>query len=205
MNDAPSHPRSTRDRARTMEHILDAAEHMIAAHGTAASIADIARQAGVSKSGLLHHYPSREALLLAVATRGLHGLITEVDRHIDPDDTAPGRRTRAYVRTLCGGSPSAAALFAPTALLNALLDVRGAEHLVEADAERWRRFFADDGLPAAVHLVARHAAEGLAAASTVPPYLTSDELTAARDALLDLTRSAQARPSGRDGTTPGGR
>jgi len=183
----PREARPTRDRERTRGQVLDAAEELIAAQGTAASIAAVAARAGVSKSGLLHHFPSRDALLLAVAERGLQGLVDEVDRHLDPADEAPGRRTRAYVRALCGGSATAAALFSPTALLNALLDVPGAEALVRADAEHWRRWFADDGLPAARHLVVRHAAEGLAAASTVPPYLSADELAAAREALLQLT------------------
>lgn len=182
----------TRDRERTRAAVLEAAERLLGEQGTRVSVAEVAGAAGVSKSGLLHHFPSREALLLAVAERGLQGLVDEVDRHLDPDDTAPGRRTRAYVRALCGGSPTSAALFSPTALLNALLDVEGAEELVRADAEHWRRFFLDDGLPAARHLVVRHAAEGLAAASTVDPYLTGDELAVARDALLDLTRPAPA-------------
>lgn len=186
MTDGPRGPRPHRDRERTRQQILDAAEELIATQGTAATIAAVALRADVSKSGLLHHFPSREALLLAVAERGLHGLIDEVDRHLDPTDTTPGRRTRAYVRTLCGGSPTAASLFAPTALLNAILDVPGAGDLVAADAQHWRRFFAEDGLPAERHLVVRHAAEGLAAASTVAPYLTPDELAVARAALLEL-------------------
>ncbi|KNC18353.1 hypothetical protein AC792_11915 [Arthrobacter sp. RIT-PI-e] len=178
--------RPLRDRDRTRAQILEAAERMIAVQGLAVSVAGIAQRAGVSKSGLLHHFPSREALLLAVAERGLQELIDEVERHLDPADTTPGRRTRAYVRTLCGDSPRAAALFSPTALLNALLTVPGAQALVRQDAEYWRRFFGEDGLPAARYLVVRHAAEGLAAASTVSPYLTPDELAVARGALLDL-------------------
>ncbi|GGL74516.1 TetR/AcrR family transcriptional regulator [Curtobacterium sp. Csp1] len=189
MTDAPRRPRHPRDRALTRRQILDAAEQLLAAHGTAVSIAAVAVKAGVSKSGLLHHFPSRDALLVAVADRGLRTLVTEVDQQIDPADASPGRGTRAYVSALCGGSAAAAAVFSPTSLLNALLDAPGTKALLQADAEYWRRFFADDGLPAARYLVIRHAAEGLAASSAVTPYLTADELNVARDALLDLTRS----------------
>lgn len=187
MSGASQRPRHPRDRARTHQEILDAAEHLIAVHGTAASIAAVAKEAGVSKSGLLHHFPSRDALLIAVAERGLRTLVEEVDQHLDPSDTLPGRGTRAYVRALCGGSVAAAAVFSPTSLLNALLEVPGTKPLLRADAAYWHRFFAGDGLPAERYLVIRHAAEGLAASSAVDPYLTADELDIARNALLDLT------------------
>lgn len=52
------------------ENILTAAETIFAEHGyEGAPISEIARTAGVSKSGLLHHFPSKEALLVAVLER----------------------------------------------------------------------------------------------------------------------------------------
>jgi AcrR family transcriptional regulator len=56
----------TKGRERR-EAILQASSQAFAEHGyRAASLAKIARRAGVSDAGLLHHFPSKKQLLLAV-------------------------------------------------------------------------------------------------------------------------------------------
>jgi AcrR family transcriptional regulator len=50
--------------------IVDAATRLVARNGSrGTSLAEIAAEAGVSQSGLLYHYPSKEALLNAVLDR----------------------------------------------------------------------------------------------------------------------------------------
>ncbi|HLP82753.1 MAG TPA: TetR/AcrR family transcriptional regulator [Phycisphaerales bacterium] len=50
--------------------VLNAAEVVIDRDGVAAFTLDaVAKEAGVSKGGLLHHFPSKDALLLALVTR----------------------------------------------------------------------------------------------------------------------------------------
>ncbi len=52
------------------EQILEAAETVFAENGyDAASIAEIATRAGMSQAGMLHHFPSKAALLIAVLDR----------------------------------------------------------------------------------------------------------------------------------------
>jgi AcrR family transcriptional regulator len=52
------------------EQILTAAAEAFAASGfRGTSLADVAARVGVSQPGLLHHYPSKEALILAVLER----------------------------------------------------------------------------------------------------------------------------------------
>lgn len=49
------------------ERILAAAMQVFAAHGyRGGSLNDVARLAGLTRAGLLHHYPSKEAMLLAL-------------------------------------------------------------------------------------------------------------------------------------------
>jgi len=175
-----------RDADRTRTAVLTAAERLLAERGLSIAVNDVATAAGVSKSGLLHHFPSKNDLLLAVAEHGMRGLVDDVMEHVDPTETRPGRVLRAYVRALCGGSERAMALFSPTTFVNGLISVRGIEDALHADAALWRRLFTEDGLPEATWLVVRHGAEGIAAAAAVPSYLTPDERDHARAALLAL-------------------
>lgn len=61
--------RSPRGETRRAE-IIDAAAREFAQHGFhGASIASVADRVGITQSGLLHHFPSKEALLDAVVQR----------------------------------------------------------------------------------------------------------------------------------------
>ena len=63
----PEHPRGRRDGEGTRERLLEvAAAHISAAGFHKMSIASVAKDAGVSQSGLLHHFRSKAALLSAV-------------------------------------------------------------------------------------------------------------------------------------------
>ncbi|MFI2364626.1 TetR/AcrR family transcriptional regulator [Promicromonospora sp. NPDC019610] len=60
---------SAKGRARK-ELIVDAATRLVARNGSrGTNLAEIAAEAGVSQSGLLYHYPTKEALLNAVLDR----------------------------------------------------------------------------------------------------------------------------------------
>ncbi|MEU8621509.1 TetR/AcrR family transcriptional regulator [Streptomyces sp. NPDC048623] len=63
------------DARRNHERLLAEARAAFAAHGTDASLEDIARRAGVGIGTLYRHFPTREALLAAVVRDGLTGLL----------------------------------------------------------------------------------------------------------------------------------
>jgi AcrR family transcriptional regulator len=57
------------------ERILEAAERVVADVGAARLTLDVvAQSAGVSKGGLLYHFPSKESLLSALAQRYVHSM-----------------------------------------------------------------------------------------------------------------------------------
>ena len=57
------------------ERILEAAERVVAEIGAARLTLDVVAQAaGVSKGGLLYHFPSKESLLGALAQRYVHSM-----------------------------------------------------------------------------------------------------------------------------------
>jgi len=78
------------------EAALDAFEHLIASEGErAATIEATAREAGVSKGGLLYHFGTRQALIEGLIER-LHRLIEE---DIERIDTAPDGPISYFVRS----------------------------------------------------------------------------------------------------------
>ena len=65
----PGRPRGAVTGA-TRDHALDVAARLFAATGfRGTSLADVAHAAGLSNAGLLHHFPSKEQLLVEVLRR----------------------------------------------------------------------------------------------------------------------------------------
>jgi AcrR family transcriptional regulator len=87
-----------RDPVGTRQALLDAAAQVLAREGATASLETIAAEAGVSKGGLLHHFPSKEALLVGLVAGWLTHFDEAIKRHLDPADRRPGRLTRAHIR-----------------------------------------------------------------------------------------------------------
>ena len=76
---APSDLKNASRFDRTASAILDAAAHVFSEQGTAASLADVAAAAGVSRATLYRYYPNREALLKALGAHALTELASRLD------------------------------------------------------------------------------------------------------------------------------
>lgn len=174
----------------TRRALLDAAGTVIRTSGIAASLDEIAKAAGVSKGGLLYHFPAKDALVRTLAQDLLDAFRTEVHAALDPADTAPGRLTRAYVRASLDTSYDEVAVRENIALIAQLISIPEIAELARADAERWDRDLRADGLPGPVVTLVVAAADG---ASTAPLWGAGIDVTAARELeqqLLDLTTGA---------------
>jgi AcrR family transcriptional regulator len=86
-------PRRRADAERNIARILDAAVEALAENRDA-SMAEIARRAGVVRATIYVHYPNREALLDAVTERAL----SEAAERIDAADPAGGDPADALAR-----------------------------------------------------------------------------------------------------------
>lgn len=182
--------RPQRDKERTRAAILVAAEQAVAAQGTRVSLADIAADAGVTKSGLLHHFPSRAALVLGVAQHVVDRVWEEVTALVEEGDDSPGAFTRAYVRASTGDSRYLTEAFGPTGLAVHLGEAsKGAalDDLMARDADRLNAAFEADGLPRALALAVRYAADGVLTGMG-SAYVTDEQLVLVREELLALTR-----------------
>ncbi|MFD0691141.1 TetR/AcrR family transcriptional regulator [Actinomadura fibrosa] len=167
------------------EALLNAAESLLSEHGTQAlTLAAVADRAGVSKGGLLYHFPTKEALVKALVAR----VIEEFDDLIASyDDGTPGSYDRAYVEAtfeiLTGEARTHRRWSAITA---AATDPEQAEPLNEA-MRRWHgRAPTEDPDPVGA-MVVRLAAEGLwEVVSHAPGLYGADQLEALKQRLLAL-------------------
>lgn len=180
--------RSPQDTRRAL---LDAAADAVRARGIHASLDEIARFAGVSKGGLIYHFASKEELILELARDQLAAFQASIDAALDPADTAPGRLTRAYIRSAVAPVGDDVAVRESLALITQLMTLPAVAELARADVERLESALAADGLPADVLALVVAAADGM---STAPLWGASTHTPAHRrlaERLLHLTRHPQ--------------
>lgn len=186
MTSATNSPRPTRNAERTRSAILTAATDALVERGTGASLAYIAKQAGVSKGGLMHHFANREALIVVLVNDANRRFRESVLNHLDLSENTPGKMLRAYVRALCSGDEDTVQYFTSTPTWAGIHDIPEAVESAWEDSQWWAQQLALDGLSTDRILVVRHAAEGLAVALAYGEE-TADSVAAARDLLLGLT------------------
>lgn len=191
--DLVSEGRQTRNTERTRRAVLDAASRVIQEKGAAVTLAEVALVAGVSKSGLIHHFGSRDQLVIAVVNHVYEQFRQAVLSHLDLSENHPGKMLRAYVRALCAGSADVAAHDLSSApMWNGLYAVPTVAAVMNEHDAWWSEQFAADGLSAERILIVRRAAEGVAAAAV---YGDEDEasITIARGLLLSLATDGTFR------------
>lgn len=167
----------TKDQQRqeTRQTLLAAAVQVIQEEGLQClTLEAVARVAGVSKGGLLYHFPSKETLITELVADRLARFDVAIERAAATEGgPTRGRWLRAYVRLTFAppqpGSDLTAALFAAAATNQALLAP------VWAAFDRWQACAIADGLDPTAATLVRLAADGLwfadlfgAAAVTAP-------------------------------------
>ena len=79
----------------TISQIMAAAIHLFSHSGyDAASVADICAKAGVSKGAFYHHFPSKQALFLAIVDQWLQGIDTRLFSSRGKNESVPQSITR---------------------------------------------------------------------------------------------------------------
>jgi AcrR family transcriptional regulator len=125
------------------ERILDAAEKLVVRDGAGHLTLDaVAQAAGVSKGGLLYHYPNKDALLAAMIERHCDDLDERCARELEglPADQPSSRLKASILGVLtrrAGHEDLGAALLAAAANKPALLDgarARYADHVAQLTA-----------------------------------------------------------------------
>ncbi|SEF79344.1 DNA-binding transcriptional regulator, AcrR family [Thermomonospora echinospora] len=169
------------------EALLDAAECVLFEHGTQAlTLAAVAERAGVSKGGLLYHFPTKEALIKAMVTRVIEEFDDLVARY---DDGSPGSYTRAYVEAtfeVMAGQEATRTRRRWSAITAAAADPELIAPLREAMA-RWHRIDPGREPDPVASAVIRLAAEGLwEVISHAPDAFGAGQLAALKRRLLEM-------------------
>jgi AcrR family transcriptional regulator len=129
---APGSDRQLRaDARRNRDRVLQTARQLFTAEGLGVSLDEIARGAGVGPGTVHRHFPTKEALYLAVAIEMLQQLVAEAEVLVASDD--PAALFTLLSRMMAAGAENAAA---KSALEAAEMDVRTAAPEVAADLTR---------------------------------------------------------------------
>jgi AcrR family transcriptional regulator len=152
-------------RPSKRESLLRAASTLVAEQGYSSLTLDaVGAATGVSKGGVLYHFPTKEALVAALVEQLSSGFDADQTRAHDADSLAPGAWTRAYLAASTGPPEDETEQLAAVGLLAA---VGHDPSLLEPLQQRYRRWVErldSDDLPGVDAHVVRLAADGLWAA-----------------------------------------
>jgi AcrR family transcriptional regulator len=147
-------------RAQTKAALLDAAADVVRSDGvTKLTLDRVAESAGVSKGGLLHHFPTKRELIAATLERTLQRSDERLNQLASDNQQGVGGFARAYLDYVRSGEPDA--VDSPTGIFaSAALD-DGDLAPARAQFERWQDRLLDDGLDPTIALLARVVGDGL--------------------------------------------
>lgn len=81
--------------------LLECAARLIVDHGLPAlTLENVAQEAAVSKGGLLHHYPAKNALIDGLFEEVVDWFDSQVEDALEPGETRPARFSKAYLRVV---------------------------------------------------------------------------------------------------------
>lgn len=172
----------------TQRNILDAAMTLVARRGSGVSIADIAAAAGVSKGGLLYHFPTKDDLLRAGARDLFETFRSRVyDQAQREPDGEPGRLNRAYIR-VSFADVADEGVREIIAVAAQLMSEPTVQEMSAADGRRWRDELTADGLPESTVRLIVAATDGVSSAPLWGAVLDAADQRALESELLERTR-----------------
>ncbi len=170
-----------RNAEATKQKILEAAKRIMGDGGyfTRFTLEKVAKEAGVSKGGLLHHFPSKEALLKGLVEYFVDGFETRLSEilAIDADNPRPGRWTRAYIQVALAEAANDEPNISP-ALLAFLRADEADTDSVRNRFKYWQAQAAEDELDPVQATIIRLAVDGLFYTEIVDAAKIDDDLRA---------------------------
>ena len=154
--------RRTKEEAmKTREAVLKAAARIIVRLGVGGfTIEAVAQEAGVTKGGVMHHFPSKESLIdgLIDQVTEMFNLRVQAELAAEPEGK-PGRWLRAYIRTIF------AVQYEDIDLIPALAAAVAAEHQtidrIRSAMQASQMAAVEDGLDPTVASIIRLAVDGV--------------------------------------------
>jgi AcrR family transcriptional regulator len=202
-------------QVNTRQEILAAANQLVLAEGVAhLTLEAVAKKAGVSKGGLLYHFPSKEDLIKGLIEQLNAQFDGEVARQLGLEcagepaevDLEAGSWLRAFVRaTFAGNKLENDWLGSSAAILTAIATNPQLLEPFRQSFAGYQRQAEQDGLDPALATIIRLAADGLWLAELFQLAPPGGELRAqVENRLLEMTRSL-AKPPDEPGGNEAGR
>ncbi|WP_342422091.1 TetR/AcrR family transcriptional regulator [Paenibacillus sp. FSL E2-0178] len=140
--------------------ILAAASNVVKHQGIEKlTLEAVAAEAGVSKGGLLHHFPNKDALIHSMVSGITNEFITDVQNRAARDTRDQGKWSRAYLQSTVEADKEAQGM---NVALNAALFSNG--DLLEDLRKQysvWQENIENDGLDPVISSMVRLAVDGL--------------------------------------------
>ncbi len=161
----------------TRADLLQAAERIVETEGSKKLTLDaVARAAGLSKGGVLYHFPTKAALVEAMVRYHLDQMDEAMEQFIAEEPPGPGRVVRAWFHMHMQPCPVEAGVHLdmwsyiskePTLL-----------HLIGEHRARWLARIEQDGIDPPLATLLAFAAEGVWCAETFGPGPPTEEVKA---------------------------
>jgi AcrR family transcriptional regulator len=181
-----------RDTQRTVAVILEAAERVIVQSGVdKATIEQVAREAGVSKGGVLHHFPSKEAIVIGLVSKLIERFESDISALQAVDPEAAGSFTRAFLNAGTEKDDHCSEVF--FGLQAAFRSSPALQELLRTAQTRWQARIEDDGIDPVCATLVRLATDGLWLTNLHHVAVPSGRFKSALMAyLMTLTRTRSA-------------
>ena len=177
----------------TRNHILDAANKIIQREGVAhLTIEAVAKEAGMSKGGVLYHFPSKDVLVEGMIAFYIDGFTNDLGKVLDSDTIERGRWSRAYIRASSSTEEMPGEANTITGLIAAIATNPQLLNPLREQYDEWQKQAENDGLPPTTATVLRLAVDGLWLADMLgfaPPQGKFREDVI--NAMLAMTNSSQ--------------
>lgn len=142
--------------------LLNAAEQVVTRDGVSnLTLEAVAREAGVSKGGLLYHYPSKSALITAIVERLATRCEAGQALSVQHDAQTPGAFTRAYLQARQEPLDPQEVPFHCALLAAAGTDPQYLDPFRRRIAQ-WQEKLESDGIDPAIATIVRLAIDGMA-------------------------------------------
>ncbi|MFF2019932.1 TetR/AcrR family transcriptional regulator [Paenibacillus sp. NPDC058177] len=119
----------------------------------------VAREAGVSKGGLLHHFPNKEALIKSMVEELTNDFFINVEEKVTSASVEAGKFSRAYIA--CVDNDTKGGKEMSTALNAALFTNPTILKKFQEDFSVWQKNIENDGIDPVRSTIIRLAADGL--------------------------------------------
>ncbi|MEM8532918.1 MAG: TetR/AcrR family transcriptional regulator [Chloroflexota bacterium] len=152
---------ATKSATDTRRGILHAASQVIKEHSAMSLTLDaVSRTAGISKGGLLYHFPNKEALIEGMLRQYFSDFDTRLKELLEQEQNdTPGRWLRAYVKACFSEPPSDVSLI--TAGLAAVASTPRLLHIAHEEYAIWRQRAVEDGITSQTAMLVMQATDGV--------------------------------------------